>query len=106
MNAFAKVLEREYADDTKLGMPSKDATHRDRRLAAMSRMTGGRGFTTQPKEPRTNADGTTRGERKRKARATALALVSETRPYEYLHGAQRRRTDPDRYYGATMKVAA
>lgn len=91
MNAFQKVLEREHADDTRLGMPSRDAAHMLRRATIMASMTGNRGFRLQTKEPRTDAQGLTRGDRKRKARAAAMAKVSESRAPEFMHSAAKRR---------------
>ena len=89
--AFDKVLAAEYGDDTRLGMPAKDKAHGLRRLAAMERMTGGKGFRTPAKEPPTDANGLTRGQRKRKERAVAMARVSEDRDPEYMHSAARIR---------------
>lgn len=91
MQIFQKALEAEYADDTKLGMPSRDEGHRARRLAVMERMTGGRGFERPAKEPRKDAQGRTRGDRKRAARAAANAKVSEAREPQFMHSSARIR---------------
>lgn len=91
MNAFDKVLAAEYGDDTRLGMPAKDSAHGLRRLAAMERMTGGNGFRAPATKPREDAQGLTRGQRKRKARAAAMERVTENRAPEYMHSAARMR---------------
>lgn len=66
MNIFNKILADEHQDDTRLGFPARDKAHYDRRMNAMARLTGGRGFTTPKQEPKTHPTfGTTRGERKR-----------------------------------------
>ncbi|MGH0347942.1 hypothetical protein NKY44_29825 [Sinorhizobium meliloti] len=52
----------------------------------MSSMRGGEGFRVPP-----HAVGTTRGERKEKARLAANARVSEERPYVHMHSAARYR---------------
>lgn len=70
MNIFNRVVEREHATDTMLGMPL-DCVARQRRLDVMSRMTGGNGFRVPAKELRTDSQGRTRGERKRALRAAA-----------------------------------
>lgn len=74
-NAFQRVLSREYGEDRLLGMPARDRMHHDRRMNEMAQMTGGRGFRTPAKEVRRFADGTTRGDRKRKRRETANAVI-------------------------------
>lgn len=90
-NVFEKLAQREHENDTKLGMPSADPAHFDRRMHLMSALTGGKGFSNQPKELRKFSDGTTRGDRKRAARAAANAKVSETRLPMYMHSAARAR---------------
>lgn len=40
-NVFDKLAQREHENDTKLGMPSTDAAHFDRRMHLMSSITGG-----------------------------------------------------------------
>ncbi|NTA48186.1 hypothetical protein G6L34_08770 [Agrobacterium tumefaciens] len=94
-NVFEKLAQREHENDTKLGMPSTDPAHLDRRMHLMSVLTGGKGFSNQPKEPRKFADGTTRGDRKRAARYAANAKVSEHRLPIYMHSAARRRALAD-----------
>jgi hypothetical protein len=89
--AFQKVLAAEYGSDTKLGMPARDEAHGLRRLAAMKRMTDGNGFRVPATKPRRDAQGLTRGQRRRAAYAVAMAKVSEERAPEYMHGAARVR---------------
>ncbi|WP_313666141.1 hypothetical protein [Shinella sp.] len=101
-NAFQKALEAEYDDDYRLGMPSRDVVHQSRRLNAMSQMTGGNGFPTPAKATRVFADGTTRGDRKRKARAATNARVSENRDAQFMHSAARVRAGAV----ASMGIAA
>jgi len=72
---FAKVLAAEHADDTRLGMPALSEAHSLRRRDVMSSMTGGRGFTVAAKTPAKDAQGMTRGDRKRAARARAFGLL-------------------------------
>ena len=90
-NVFEKLAQREHENDTKLGMPSTDPAHFDRRMHLMSMLAGGKGFGNLPKEIRKFADGTTRGDRKRAARAAANAKVSEERLPIYMHSAARAR---------------
>ncbi|CDI08794.1 hypothetical protein [Agrobacterium pusense] len=94
-NVFDKLAQREHENDTKLGMPSTDAAHFDRRMHLMSVLTGGDGFSNFQKEVRKFADGTTRGDRKRAARDAANAKVSEHRLPIYMHSAARRRALAD-----------
>ncbi|QCM10310.1 hypothetical protein CFBP6625_08090 [Agrobacterium tumefaciens] len=70
-NVFDKLAQREHENDTKLGMPSTDVAHFDRRMHLMSSITGGNGWSKLPKEPRKFSDGTTRGDRKRGSRRGA-----------------------------------
>lgn len=91
MKAFDAVVAREHENDTKLGMPSTDAGHFHRRMAVMEQMTGGNGFGKLPKEPRKDAQGMTRGDRKRALRAATNAKVSEIRDPQFMHSAARRR---------------
>ena len=90
MNIFTKLVAAEHALDTVLGVPAPDDAARLRRLNAMSAMTGGNGFRMPAKATRKIADGTTRGQRKRAARAVAMAKVSEARSPEFMHSAARR----------------
>lgn len=88
---FDKIVADEYANDTRLGLPSTDSAHHSRRMNAMSTMRNGNGFRTPSKGVRKFADGTTRGERKQKARLAANARVSEAREPEFMHSVARRR---------------
>ncbi len=90
MNIFKRIVAKEHETDTRLGMPLYDVAHK-RRLDAMSRMTGGNGFPTPAKDPRKDAQGRTRGERKRALRAATMAKVSEDRAPQFMHSAARRR---------------
>lgn len=89
--AFQKVLEKEHANDSKLGMPSTSYEHHIRRLTLMEKLAGGKGWRIPAKDVRKFADGTTRGQRKRALRAVFDAKVSEMRPYLFMHSAARRR---------------
>ncbi|MFU0504156.1 hypothetical protein [Pseudaminobacter sp. NGMCC 1.201702] len=107
-NIFTRVVDREHETDTKLGMPLSGSAHR-RRLDTMSRMTGGNGFTVPAKEPETDKQGRTRGERKRALRAATMEKVSETREPKFMHSAARRRLageQPRQMTGFPMQVAA
>lgn len=90
-NVFEKLAAREHENDTKLGMPATDQAHHDRRLHLMSMLRGGKGFGTPAKQPRKDAQGLTRGDRKRLRRAAANAKVSEERDLLFMHRAARRR---------------
>lgn len=89
-NAFRRVVKKEHASDTLLGCPAEDQAAYDRRMAVMSQMTGGNGFSKFAAPVRRFDDGTTRGERKRKARAIANSKVSETRAKKFMHSYARR----------------
>ncbi|RJG46541.1 hypothetical protein [Mesorhizobium sp. DCY119] len=112
MNALSKILQREAANDTRLGIPSADYASQQRRLTAMGTMTGTAGFRVPPLSPKVDAQGKTRGQRKRDAYATAMAKVSEARAPQFMHSAARRRAGheatprPMTGFQATMKVAA
>ncbi|MER9697627.1 hypothetical protein [Mesorhizobium sp. M0146] len=93
MNVFTKLANTEIAEAANLGSPSKDEAALLRRKDILSRSTNGKGFRTPAKEPKVAADGTTRGQRKRAARAVANAKVSEARSPEFLHSAARRRLE-------------
>lgn len=99
-NPFRHLVETEAAAELRLGNPLSPQFKRhgpiflteasERRLNHFATLNPN-GFR-QPKKPlRTRADGTTRGERKRKAYAEAMAKVSEDRPAKYMHAAARRR---------------
>lgn len=71
------IVAKKHDGDTRLGNPSADQAHYDRRMTAMSRMTGGKGFRTPPKAARIFSDGKTRGDRKRALRAATNAKIGE-----------------------------
>lgn len=89
--AFQKVLDKEHENDSKLGMPSTSLEHHVRRLTLMERLAGGKGWRTPAREPKRNAQGLTRGQRKRELREATNAKVSESRPYLFMHSAARAR---------------
>lgn len=68
MNIFQYLASRDY--DIAVGVPGQLAM--DRRFAAYAAMTGGKGFRTPPKQPRRDAQGRTRGDRKRAMRLAAF----------------------------------
>ncbi|MGF9564127.1 hypothetical protein AAIH70_11490 [Neorhizobium sp. BT27B] len=72
-NVFNKLAAREYVNDAKLGLPSTDRAHFDRRKHLMSILASGKGWRVPSKEPVRRADGTTRGERKRALRERTFA---------------------------------
>lgn len=86
MNIFSKILDREYGDDTRIGMPARDGAHMLRRATILSQMTGGRGFMVTPAEPRKDSQGRTRGERRRTAYA---AMIAKGAP-EFMHSAAKQ----------------
>jgi len=90
-NIFNEIVADYHADDFKLGMPSTDDAHFDRRKTVMEKLSGGKGWSIPAKEPKRNAQGLSRGDRKRLARAAAYERVSEDRPHLYMHSAARRR---------------
>lgn len=95
MNAFSKVLTVEAESATRLGNPSADYGAHERRMNAMATMTGTAGFRVPPLAPKTDAQGKTRGDRKRELRVATAAKVSENRAPEFMHSAARRRAGHD-----------
>lgn len=79
---FNKILDDATAIETRLGIPSRDGAEAERRAQRMFMMTGGRGFRVYPNEPRVYPDGKTRGQKKRAARAAALAKEVERQKTE------------------------
>ena len=90
-NIFTKLAKREHENDSKLGMPSTDRAHYGRRMHLMSTIRGGKGFRTPASVPQRDAQGLTRGDRKRAPREATNAKVSESRPYLFMHSAARAR---------------
>lgn len=88
-NALAKVLAAEANAATRLGNPSDSVAAFHRRMNAMATMTGTHGFRVPPLEPRTDAQGKTRGQRKRAARALAASKVTEARAPQFMHSHAR-----------------
>ncbi|PAQ03702.1 hypothetical protein LRP31_25610 [Mesorhizobium mediterraneum] len=62
MNIFNKILEDYYANDTRLGCPSKDYAAQRRRMNAMATMTMSNGFSIPPKGRKLSKGGKTRTE--------------------------------------------
>lgn len=90
-NIFTTLANREHENDSKLGMPSTSLEHHVRRLTLMERLAGGKGWRNPKKESRRDAQGLTRGQRKRALREATNAKVSESRPYLFMHSAARAR---------------
>lgn len=70
MNIFNQILIDESAQANRLGCPLYGDANL-RRAQRMYEMTGGKGFRVYPGEPGKDAQGKTRGQRKREARAAA-----------------------------------
>jgi hypothetical protein len=92
MNVFSRLLAVEHMNDTRLGVPANSEAQGERRLSAMAALTGGKGFRVPAISVRVYADGKTRGDRKRTARAAANAKVSESRPLQFQHSSRGQRT--------------
>lgn len=71
-NIFDRVIGKERAIETRLGNPLPTREARERRANYFATMTNGKGFRTPPKTPETDAQGRTRGDRKRLARKRAF----------------------------------
>ena len=76
MNVFQRLFARQVANDYLLGLPSIDEAHQKRRLNAMASLNP-KGFRTPPKTPRTDAQGLTRGDRKRRRRRMCNDIARE-----------------------------
>ncbi|NGO63924.1 hypothetical protein G6N76_09570 [Rhizobium daejeonense] len=72
-NIFTDLATREHDNDTKLGMPSTSLEHHIRRLTLMERLAGGKGWRVPAREPKKDAQGLTRGDRKRALRERTFA---------------------------------
>ena len=72
MNIFDEIAAREHANDYRLGMPSANSAHFDRRMTAMAQLTNGKGFRLYPTQPKRDAQGLTRGDRRRLRHAAAF----------------------------------
>ena len=62
MNIFERIMSAERKRDRSLGNPLPTWDERERRLNTMATMTGGKGFRTPPKGPKTSPGGKTRRE--------------------------------------------
>lgn len=70
MNIFNRILNREFRQSVTLGNPlGRDSGPFLARMNQLATMRNNRGFRTPPLEPRKDAQGLTRGERKRVLRA-------------------------------------
>lgn len=67
MNIFDKITDAEWKNASRLGRPARDEYEFLFRNEAMARLNP-KGFRTPPKEPRVDASGMTRGDRKRQMR--------------------------------------
>jgi len=73
--AFRKIVRREADAAFRLGEPAADGAALSRRMNAMASLTQGRGFRVPPKASRVDAQGRTRGDRKRAAYARTIAKI-------------------------------
>ena len=109
MDVFERVLAKEHSTDSQLGVPLYLGTAWARRMNYMANLRGGDGFRVPALEPRKDAQGLTRGERKRKSREIAMSKVSETRLPEFMHSSARSRlesSEPRAMTGFVGEVAA
>lgn len=67
MNVIDRIMAKQFAEETSLGNPLHDSDAIERRLTHFAQMTGGRGFRVPAKTPRKDAQGLTRGDRRRLA---------------------------------------
>ncbi|MCO6407330.1 hypothetical protein [Hoeflea alexandrii] len=88
MNIFDKITAAEWKSASRLGSPARNEYEFLLRNEAMARLNPN-GFRTPPKEPRIDASGKTRGDRKRQRRDRINwhPIV----PPQHLHSAARRR---------------
>jgi hypothetical protein len=78
VNILSKIFSPKAKSEMTLGNPLSDLDGaRSRRLMFFAAKTGGKGFREFPKEPRRDAQGMTRGERKRERRAVADRITRE-----------------------------
>jgi len=87
MNVFEKLAEAERKMYVLLGVPLGELN--TGRLTLMRALRGGKGFQAEAKGLRKDAQGLTRGDRKRQARAIANMKVSEVRAPEFQHSFAR-----------------
>lgn len=65
MNVFENIIESQNAVEQTLGNPLNDPLAIERRLTYFNNLRNGNGFRTPKKTPVKNAQGLTRGDRKR-----------------------------------------
>jgi hypothetical protein len=73
VNIFDQIIARDADRETTLGNPLKDSVAIARRQNHFATLRDMKGFRIPPVQPKTNAAGLTRGDRKRAARVTANA---------------------------------
>lgn len=73
MNIFNRIIFGDFAQEKRLGYPLNDKASIERRMNIMSGYTGGKGFRTPARKPRVDAQGKTRGDRKRAIRVACNA---------------------------------
>lgn len=65
MNVFNEIMKPQHDAEMRLGNPLRDPLAIQRRLTNMAQMTRGNGFRIPKKATATDAQGKTRGQRKR-----------------------------------------
>lgn len=73
MNIFDKIVGEQTARETTLGSPLHDRLAIQRRISHFASLTGTKGFRIPKKTPKVDAQGMTRGDRKRARHAKAFA---------------------------------
>lgn len=87
---FSEHVAREQASEHTLGNRLGDEAANERRLNFFASLNPA-GFRQPKKSVATDAQGRTRGDKKRARRAAAMNKVSEERPEKYRHSVDRRR---------------
>lgn len=77
INVFNKIMGDQSKIETSLGNPLNDPMAIARRQSHFAAMTGGRGFRTPPKSLKADAEGLTRGDRKRARREASNAAIQD-----------------------------
>lgn len=85
MNIFDKMVSRDWDAARRLGCPAATEAERLRRVEAMAAMNPS-GFRTPAKQPRRDAQGKTRGDRKREARTRTNAKIKAEQSRAAKHG--------------------
>lgn len=88
MNIFTRILENEYANDTRLGCPSMDYAQYRRRMNAMATMTVSDGFRIPPKGPKLSKGGKTRIELEASSKAIFHRNLAAEAAFRAAHGNQ------------------